>query len=491
MRAGLFLHDHGLTFVTVMRGDRVEVLRMAASDAPGGLLRAELESRKLRVGRVRVGLQRSLVTVKVIELPRVVGGDRQEMIRFELERHVPFPPEDAAFETLDLPAAKDGPARVLIAAAERRLIDRAVKVLDEPRLKPASLTVACHELPRLLRRRLKARQVAWLHRSGGTCGIVFLGDGHLRWSRSVPAEDGAGLAEELATSLSVLGWKEYDAIWVSGDDAPELLASPELTVFGAPVSEPPWDPGAARLIAALPFEDLGTSMLALAVTQGRRRPALDLLPESLRPHSLTPAQIATAAMLVLTAGLGLATLSAHGYQDRRHLHRLEMATRSLEPELKQVEQIAAELGQKKRLLAGIRSVEDASLRALPVLREITELLPQDAWLNTLNLDARTVELSGQASAASQLIPLLESSAWLERVEFTSPVTRGRDKEQFRLRATWESGPAGPPVKPAPAGDRPSAVERPAPPPAAPDRAPAPAVPNLPRPVPARPAPGGR
>ena len=44
---------------------------------------------------------------------------------------------------------------------------------------------------------------------------------------------------------------------------------------------------------------------------------------------------------------------------------------------------------------------------------------------------------GFANAASQLIPLLEASPTLERVEFTSPVTKGRDREQFRLRATWE------------------------------------------------------
>jgi hypothetical protein len=48
-----------------------------------------------------------------------------------------------------------------------------------------------------------------------------------------------------------------------------------------------------------------------------------------------------------------------------------------------------------------------------------------------------VELTGQATAANQLIPLLENSPRLEKVEFASPVTKGRDKEQFRIRASWE------------------------------------------------------
>jgi hypothetical protein len=63
-----------------------------------------------------------------------------------------------------------------------------------------------------------------------------------------------------------------------------------------------------------------------------------------------------------------------------------------------------------------------------------------------------VEITGQANAASQLIPLLEASPWLERVEFTSPVTKGQGKEQFRVKAAWEPGPkdrvGAPPLPPA-------------------------------------------
>jgi len=70
-------------------------------------------------------------------------------------------------------------------------------------------------------------------------------------------------------------------------------------------------------------------------------------------------------------------------------------------------------------------------------------LPETAWLQTLNMDQEGVELIGQADGASQLIPVLEASRWLERVEFTSPVTQLQGKEQFRIRAAWEGRPAPP------------------------------------------------
>ena len=126
-----------------------------------------------------------------------------------------------------------------------------------------------------------------------------------------------------------------------------------------------------------------------------------------------------------------------------------------------VQQTASELSQKKRLLAAIATAEDRALRALPLMRELAEILPADAWLSTLNVDAKSLELTGQASTASQLIPLLEISPWLERVEFTSPVTRGRDKEQFRIKAAWEATASGPP--PAITPERPPTGRPPAPP----------------------------
>jgi Tfp pilus assembly protein PilN len=72
-----------------------------------------------------------------------------------------------------------------------------------------------------------------------------------------------------------------------------------------------------------------------------------------------------------------------------------------------------------------------------MLQELTDTMPADAWLTNLSVDRGGLELAGFANAAAQLIPLLEASPSLERVEFTSPVTKGRDREQFRLRATWE------------------------------------------------------
>jgi general secretion pathway protein L len=97
-------------------------------------------------------------------------------------------------------------------------------------------------------------------------------------------------------------------------------------------------------------------------------------------------------------------------------------------------------------VTALQAAQDGRIPALPTLRDLTETLPAGAWLQGLTMDRQGVELVGQSDAASALIPLLEASPRLERVEFTSPVTKSQNKEQFRIRAAWES-PAGAPPPP--------------------------------------------
>jgi Tfp pilus assembly protein PilN len=299
--------------------------------------------------------------------------------------------------------------------------------------------VAAHDLTALVGRWSRAGRAAWLHRIDEEVNLLLLEGPRIRLSRSFPWTDAETLAREIRRSMGLLRWDTLTGLWVSGDASPALEDSPALLVFG-PVTPPPFTRAAARAIDELEEPASGLQLLALGVALGPRRPALNLLPEPLRPRQLTPGQLATIASAIVTALLGLSVIFAREYTDQRYMARLNQAIRALNPELRVVEQANAELEKKRLLMATVRALEEGNLRPLPLLRELTEIIPQEAWLTTLNLDAKGMELSGQAVAASQLIPLLENSPRLERVEFSSPVTKGRDKEQFRIRASWESPP---------------------------------------------------
>ncbi len=450
LQAGLYLRDERLTIVVrSSRRRQVHCFTLEPGDLPGARLKSELETRQLKVRRMRIGLARSLLSVKILELPPTRGAQLGEMVAFELERHVPFPPEDIRFDFLRLPAPSKGPLRVLVAACERRTVEGALRLLEEPRLKPRAVTAACHDLTSLLSRRQRARRAVWAHRSGATTDLICLAQGRIELSRTVPIKDGDELADEVAATLRLLNWPDIMAFWISGDDAAELQGASALADFGVPVTEPPLRPAIRALIEQLPEEDHGAAVLALAVALGSGRPPLNLLPPELRPRTVSGEQLATVGMVLITAGLGLALIVGQGVKQHRQAEQLSQAIRALDPEVKNVERLAAELAQKKRLAETIRVIEHADVRALPVLKELTERLPQEAWLRTLTMDKQGLEITGQAAAANQLIPLLENSPSLVSVEFTAPVTKSGDKEQFRIKAAWRTAKAGEPAATAP------------------------------------------
>src|SRR4029453_14898155 len=87
--------------VAAIQRDRHEVFTIDAEN-PGAPLRAELDGRNLGARKMANGLARWGVTVKPIELP-AIAGETHEMVKFELERHLPIPADDAALAFVPLP----------------------------------------------------------------------------------------------------------------------------------------------------------------------------------------------------------------------------------------------------------------------------------------------------------------------------------------------------------------------------------------------------
>ena len=445
-----------------LRGDDVEAFTVQG-EAPADGLRDALAARALAPRAVALGLARGKVFVKPIDLP-TVSGELADMVSFELDRHLPFSAEDAPFDFVPSAAAAEGEAeggtRVLVAAADRRVVDAVLRVAAEARLRPLSLTVAAHDLVALARPP-KGKRIVWAHRAEGETDLLFFADGALALSRGIPSVDDAVVTEEIQRTLVAFRWRGLDAIWRSGDAASDGA----LAQLGAPVGEPIWNPRARRRLAALPPESRGAYMLALAVASYRGPRPLDLLPAPLRPWRLSRAQRLSVVSFAAMVLLAIAAALTPTFLEQRHLARVTAELARIEPDFRAVERVDRELKRKRRVLETVDAVRGAALRPLPVLRELTEILPGDAWLTSLTLEPKGVELTGQAQTASVLIPILENSPRLMGVEFASPVTRGRDREQFRIRAAWEGGPgmAPRPVEPPPGPPqvKPS-VPRPAP-----------------------------
>lgn len=459
---GVSVREDHLDVVVVRRRFRavrlLHAFSLSTTEEPGPALRAKLGELGVRTRRVHVGLPRRRVVARVIELPRVAGTDLRRMVGFELERHLPFAAADAIFDYHVLDRTPERPVRVLLVAVERRVIERLEQLLRDAGLVPRLVDVMIHSLALFQVQGAASEKDAAhvvLHLDDADAEVAVVRHDSPILSRVFPlppgaAERGKTLADELRRTLAGLS---------PGDR--EALA--DIRVMSATVpADPDWTDLPIDTSVALPAgvvcspEDM-TFLPALAMAlrkPGRRGLQTNLMPEALRPRPFPLPIAVTATLAAVTLLLALAIPAMTAIKQERRLKRLDRTVARLAPDVREVEQLVGALEKARREVETLRGFERQQIPALAVLRELTEVLPPDVWLTTLSMDRNGLELTGFAGAASQLIPLLEASKTLERVEFTSPVTKVRDREQFRLKAGWErrsaeAEPARAPAQPAP------------------------------------------
>ena len=407
---------------------------VAADEDAAGAIQRELREAGVRARRVQIGLPRRAAIAKPVELPVIPGADLRRMVGFELERHLPFPPADALYDFEVLPGEAGRPVRVLLVAVERRSQERLRQLARDVGLAPRLVGIAIHSLARLVTGDpARGRIVVWLEASEAELAVVV--HGRVVASRQFPVPEDLEprrqrLEAEIGRTLAALSEadrREVAEVVVGGLHPPALAAEGLLVRVGI---DPPPD--------FLALDPTNLPALAVALERpGRKPPVANLLPDELRPRPFPWPLAATAALALLALAVGAAIPTVTFVKGRQALAALDARIARLAPKVERAERLAAEVERARRELATLRSFEEQGLHPLPVLRELTDTLPGDAWLTNLSVDRSGLELAGFANAASQLIPLLEASPALERVEFTSPVTKGRDREQFRLRASWE------------------------------------------------------
>lgn len=99
-------------------------------------------------------------------------------------------------------------------------------------------------------------------------------------------------------------------------------------------------------------------------------------------------------------------------------------------------------------VADIENFKEKRPMLLAVLKEITVILPKNAWLTRARVTDTGVELEGYAASASTLLWILEQSKYLKKVEFAMPTTRDQRLKADRFSVKMElegfeaSGPPG-------------------------------------------------
>lgn len=178
---------------------------------------------------------------------------------------------------------------------------------------------------------------------------------------------------------------------------------------------------------------------ALEIQGGR--PGLNLMPPEQRPRRGFWRQRGPLAVMAVSLVLMLLAALLPIWQQRvlvlQSLEKIERAQSAANQALALRDQLDKALADSRMLAQKKQSAPTK----IELLRELTTLLPDDTFLERVQLKGDTGQLIGQSGKALALIGILESSRLFSSVGFTSPVTNDprTNKDRFVLSTHigWE------------------------------------------------------
>jgi len=103
-----------------------------------------LEEHHIKPDSVLIGIPRKTAFFTFAELPRVQGVSLEEIVSYEIERHVPLPADSVCFDAqvVERHESQNGMLKVAIIAARRDLILRYAGIVEQIGLAPSAITVS-------------------------------------------------------------------------------------------------------------------------------------------------------------------------------------------------------------------------------------------------------------------------------------------------------------------------------------------------------------
>jgi len=110
-------------------------------------------------------------------------------------------------------------------------------------------------------------------------------------------------------------------------------------------------------------------------------------------------------------------------QAEQQLAELQPALREAKAGAEATRKLKQQIGLLEQDGAFLQQLQGDHVAPLELLRELTQILADDTWLQQLQLRGDELLIQGQAPAAAQVVQILESSPLLREVSFRSPVVR--------------------------------------------------------------------
>jgi Tfp pilus assembly protein PilN len=442
---GAYLGEEGLTLVQVRKSlSGIEVRRWGTYPAKSGkreelagVLQETVLAWALESCPVSLAVSPHLGFFRQVSLPRAASENLAQVVAYELDRFLPLSADNLLYGFQVL-AQTETEIRLMLMAVPRDQVEECLRLLTEAALRPVAVELAPAAAGKVFTLSGRTLPPSWLllHLADGSFELTLFQDAkvkafaqgrHLRGqdlSRTVLAQVDDLAAEEPGPRL--LG------IYGRGgtDFKVGALKKHELdVVHPSQLSIPGLQPD-MNLEEVLPAVGAGLSCF------GQAPLGVNLLPPAARAAIQLGRFSFTTILLMVVLGLTCLWGASAFIQTRAELYRVNRQIAGLSQEVKEVEHLLQESRALAQQMESLRTIA-LSPDKLTILKELTQLIPNNTYLVNLRLSKQYVNLSGMSSAASDLIPLLDKSGLLKKTEFASPIVTDANRlEHFKIKAEF-------------------------------------------------------
>lgn len=402
---------------------------------------------------ITLTIPKAWTIIKTVEFPTTVRENLADVMSYEMDRITPFPADEAYYDFRILREG-GGKLQVLVLAARVDVLTPYILALSEKGIRVSRLMVDLQALLLLGQRSARRSSGLFLKvdqagyegavRTGELMGSVFSGN--------FDGTDERVQADLIASELQAV-------ITASRLEAPEtvLLLKERSSTFKellkTRLSLPVRFLGETDLGFKLtgPYKDIPYAAVAgLQCSLQPDEQQFNLLRKGRTARQKTPFVLTLLLLLGILAVAALYVVAPLKIEARR-LQDISSRISTRKEEVKKVEALQKDTEALRAEIDTVSSFRKPEPLTLNIVREITNVLPKTAWITRLKVTETTVDIEGYATSANELLPKLEASPYLKKVEFSSPTFRDAkmSADRFVIRMEIEGAKKIEPTPPAP------------------------------------------
>lgn len=388
--------------------------------------------------RITIGFDRFNSITKVLSLPAPDRDSVEGMLKFEIEKHIPFSIDDANYD-FQIIESKKGVQIVTAAAIKKEVTEKILDVFRGTGLKVDSVItdkLALHNALHYLKKLPKDRSLIFMHVNDDLIVIETYGAGIPIDSRSIKRRD---RGDWIKAVIRELKFAELSAKAQTGKIPSQIIFSSEAPIDESIISALKSDIETPLIVDSFKLPD-GSAVknpvsFGLALRSLEKGPLrLNIFKGLVKKDSATVPlfNIKYAAIALVFA---LVTGASYLIQDRLVLARLDSAIEAVGVKGDDLNGLRKRFKTIEERITVLEGTDYKGLQSLNILNGLAANMPKGTWITGFDFSESEISIEGYSEQASGLLISLEQSGIVKEVEFSGPVTKISDgKERFRLKA---------------------------------------------------------